>query len=100
MNYEKIFKEFINNGVIIVGCVFLTKEGKIVSRVISPNIIIDVLKSKPDSAIKIQDGLYDSRKHLCKQLDELMDHISKGCNIPIGRSPAQYTVKNNFLDVR
>lgn len=93
MEYEKLFKEFMNNGVIVVGCVCLTKEGDIFSRVISSSIIIDVLKSRPDSAIKIQDGLYDSRKHLCKQLDELMDHISKGCNIPIGRSPAKYNVK-------
>ncbi len=93
MECEKIFKEFLNNGIIIVGCVYLTREGDIISRIISPSIVIDVLKSKPDSAIKIQDGLYDSRKHLCQQLDELMDHIANGCNIPIGRSPAKYNVK-------
>jgi|GEM_PF-2670685 hypothetical protein len=55
-----------------------------------PNIAIDVLKNKELSAIKMAEGIYDSKKHPYSNLDILVENLCNDCNIPYGRSPAKY----------
>jgi len=86
----------IENGIIPIGIVGLTKDGDMFSRVIDQQIIIKVFKDKPNTMIKIVDSLYDSRNHLCKQLEILMDNLCNSCNIPLGRSSQKFKARKQL----
>lgn len=87
---KDIFQALLNEGIATVGIIFLDKEGNVVSRVMDPDIVIEIFKKKPETAIKIVDSIYDSKVHLCKTLDKFIENLCNGCNIPYGRSPAKY----------
>lgn len=90
MKDNEVFKTLLNEGIAVVGIIFIDKEGNVTSRVMNPDIISEVFKKKPETAIKIIDSIYDSRKHLYENLEKLMENICAKCNIPYGRSPAKY----------
>ena len=95
---DEIFKKFMDEGIIIIGCVGLTKDSQMFSRILNPLTLSEVLKEKEAICVEINDSLLDNTKHLCKSMDLFIEQFCKLTGIPQGRTyrKAKATTREGF----
>lgn len=91
---DEIFRRLNDEGIVIIGCVGLTKNSNMFSRVLNPEVLADILKKKQHVCVELNDSLIDNTKHLCKSMDMFIENFCKLTGIPQGRSSKKFKVKN------
>ncbi len=89
---DEVFQRLMDEGIIVIGCVGLTNNHTMFSRVMNPEILASILKTKENVCLEINDSLIDNTKHLCKSMDMFIENFCKLSGIPQGRTTRKFKV--------